>query len=93
MLVMEVYSLTLFVAGRTGRSAQAIANLQRLCSGLPDGSCSVTIIDVLEHPEIAEDRRILATPTLIKESPPPARRLIGDLSQAAILMDALGLKD
>lgn len=38
------------------------------------------IIDVLEHPQIAEDEKILATPTLIKALPPPLRRVIGDLS-------------
>lgn len=33
-----------------------------------------------EQPEIAEQDRILATPTLIKQLPPPLRRVIGDLS-------------
>jgi circadian clock protein KaiB len=35
---------------------------------------------VLEHPQLAENDRILATPTLIKQLPPPLRRVIGDLS-------------
>lgn len=38
------------------------------------------MIDVLDHPQLAEDERILATPTLIKQLPPPLRRVIGDLS-------------
>lgn len=38
------------------------------------------IIDVLEQPQLAEDEKILATPTLIKRLPPPLRRVIGDLS-------------
>jgi circadian clock protein KaiB len=38
------------------------------------------IIDVLENPQLAEDEKILATPTLVKELPPPIRRIIGDLS-------------
>jgi circadian clock protein KaiB len=29
---------------------------------------------------LAEEARILATPTLIKQLPPPLRRVIGDLS-------------
>jgi circadian clock protein KaiB len=37
-------------------------------------------VDVLEHPQRAEDEKILATPTLIKQLPPPLRRVIGDLS-------------
>jgi len=35
---------------------------------------------VLEQPQRAEDEKILATPTLIKQLPPPLRRVIGDLS-------------
>jgi circadian clock protein KaiB len=37
-------------------------------------------VDVLENPQRAEDEKILATPTLIKQLPPPLRRVIGDLS-------------
>jgi circadian clock protein KaiB len=37
-------------------------------------------VDVLEDPQRAEDEKILATPTLIKQLPPPLRRVIGDLS-------------
>ena len=40
----------------------------------------MVIIDVLENPQLAEDEKILATPTLIKHLPPPLRRVIGDLS-------------
>jgi circadian clock protein KaiB len=40
----------------------------------------LVIIDVLENPQLAEDDKILATPTLIKHLPPPLRRVIGDLS-------------
>ncbi len=35
---------------------------------------------MLENPEMAENERILATPTLIKSLPLPLRRVIGDLS-------------
>ena len=45
-----------------------------------DGRYELEIVDVLEHPQRAEDERILATPTLIKQLPPPLRRVIGDLS-------------
>lgn len=35
---------------------------------------------MLDRPEAAETDRVLATPTLIKQLPPPLRRVIGDLS-------------
>lgn len=68
------------MAGKTPRAEQAIANLKRICEQELQGRYELEIIDVIEHPERAEEARILATPTLIKELPPPLRRVIGDLS-------------
>jgi circadian clock protein KaiB len=74
------YLLKLYVTGKTPRSEMAIANLRRICNDELRGQYEMQIIDVLEHPQLAEDERILATPTLIKRLPPPLRRVIGDLS-------------
>jgi circadian clock protein KaiB len=76
-----LYQLTLYVTGRSARSERAVANLQYLCDRVP-GKCELTIIDVLERPQQAEDDRILATPTVIRQRPLPARRVIGDLTDA-----------
>jgi circadian clock protein KaiB len=51
----------------------------------------LTIIDVLELPQQAEEDKILATPTLIKEAPAPVRRVVGDLSNEQSLLLALDL--
>jgi circadian clock protein KaiB len=77
-----VYVLTLFVTGQSVRSQRAVANLRSLCEGLGD-SCELTVIDVLERPQVAEDEHILATPTVIRRRPLPLRRIIGDLSDSA----------
>ena len=68
------------MTGKTPRAEKAIANLRRICSEELQGLYELEIIDVLEHPQLAEDEKILATPTLIKRLPPPLRRVIGDLS-------------
>lgn len=57
-----------------------MANLRRICEAELGAEYDLEIIDVLEHPQIAEDQRILATPTLVKQLPLPLRRVIGDLS-------------
>ena len=80
MDALDRYLLKLYVTGQTPRAERAIANLRRLCKEELDGCYEIEIIDVLEHPELAETDRILATPTLIKQLPPPLRRVIGDLS-------------
>jgi len=74
------YLLKLYVAGSNSRATTAIANLRRICDEELRGVYALEIIDVLEHPEMAERDRILATPTLVKQLPPPIRRVIGDLS-------------
>jgi circadian clock protein KaiB len=68
------------VTGRTRRAEQAIGNLRRICDEELRGEYELEIIDVLENPQLAEDEKILATPTLIKRLPPPLRRVVGDLS-------------
>ena len=77
---MRTFRLRLYITGLTPRAERAVANLGRICSEELAGQYDLEIIDVLERPQLAEDEKILATPTLIKELPPPLRRVIGDLS-------------
>jgi len=77
---LNKYLLKLYVTGTSPRTNVAIANLQRICEQELEGKYELQIIDVLESPQLAEDEKILATPTLIKQLPPPLRRVIGDLS-------------
>lgn len=74
------YVLKLFVTGKSPRAETAIGNIRRICEEDLHGEYELQIIDVLEHPEAAEEEKILATPTLIKQLPPPLRRVIGDLT-------------
>jgi circadian clock protein KaiB len=76
----QTFVLRLYVTGTSPRSKQAIANLQHICEEELEGRYQLQIVDVLEHPQLAEDEKILATPTLIKQLPLPLRRVIGDLS-------------
>ena len=86
---MSRFVLKLYITGQTPRSTQAVANLRLLCENELGGQYELTIIDVLERPHLAEDAKILATPTLIKELPPPLRRIIGDLSDTEKVLLAL----
>jgi circadian clock protein KaiB len=90
--VTSKYLLKLYVAGSTPRAQLAIDNLKRLCESDLSGRYELEIIDVLEHPELAEQDKILATPTLIKQLPPPLRRVIGDLSDSDKVLLGLELR-
>ena len=82
--------LKLYVSGTMPRSQLAIRRLNQICHQM--GECEIEVIDVLEQPERAEAARILATPTLIKEVPPPTRRIIGDLRDEASVRLLLDLE-
>ena len=85
------YLLKLFVAGSSTRTGHAINNLRRICDDEFPGGYELVVIDVVEQPAIAEEKKILALPTLIKESPLPARRIIGDFSDKEKVLAGLGL--
>jgi len=89
---MSRYVLRLFVSGNTLQSEQAISNLHRICEEEFDGKYSMQVIDVLENPELAEEAKIRATPTLIKDLPLPLRRIIGDLSDKDQVLFSLDLQ-
>ena len=88
---MSAISLTLYIAGQTPRSERAIADLRRLGEEHLGGEYDLTVIDAAENPEAAEADRILATPTLLKTSPPPVRRITGDLSDPERVLAGLSL--
>lgn len=83
--------LKLYVTGRTSRSERAIQTLRKLCDEELHGEFELVIVDVLEHPQLAEDEKILATPTVVKTLPPPIRRIIGDLSDTEKVLLGLDL--
>jgi len=85
----ESLRLTLYIAGQTPRAERALNNVRRIVEHDLGIEADLDVVDVLERPDLAEEALILATPTLVKEHPPPARRLIGDLSDTAKVVRAL----
>jgi len=85
------YVLKLYVTGETLRSRTALKNLEKILDEDYKGVYSVKVIDVIKQPQLAEDDKILATPTLIKILPPPVARIIGDLSDREKVLLGLDL--
>lgn len=88
---MTEYLLKLYVTGQTIQSRNAIKNLRLICEKELADKCVLDIIDVLEQPQLAEEDKILATPTLVKAVPPPSRRIIGDMTDKAKVLDGLDI--
>lgn len=84
-------SLTLCVTGRSHRTAVALGNLTRILDQVMPGQYDLTTIDVLDDPKIAEEQWILATPTLVRTSPLPTIRFVGDFSNLVEVLQGLGV--
>jgi circadian clock protein KaiB len=86
------FELELFVVGRSAKAEAAISNLRALCETFLKGRYDITVIDVLEDPMAAERANVIATPLLIRNSPRPRRRIVGDLSMTNVLLHGLGIE-
>ena len=87
----EAYVLRLFVAGTTTRSQSAITNVRQICDEYLEGRFDLEVIDVYTHPAATRDFQIVATPTLVKITPEPLRRIVGDLSNRDRVLHGLSL--
>jgi circadian clock protein KaiB len=75
----EEMDLTLFVMGLGGRSYDARQAAKLICEEI-HRECRLEVVDIAEHPEAAEEYKIIGTPTLVRLSPMPIRRVVGDLT-------------
>lgn len=87
------FKLRLLVSGASPNSLKAIANFKRICEEYISGKYDLEIIDVYQQPLIAKQEQVIALPLLIKLSPLPARRLIGDMSDKQKVLKGLGLEN
>ena len=86
-----VYRFRLYVADDALNSAQAHANLMALCRTYLAGRYEVDLVDVFKEPRRALVDGIFMTPTLIRLAPLPVRRIVGTLSQTAVVLRALDM--
>lgn len=87
----KTYVLKLYVAGNTPNSVRALKTLKTILENEFKGVYALKVIDVLKNPQLAEEDKILATPTLAKILPPPVRKIIGDLSDREKVLIGLDL--
>jgi circadian clock protein KaiB len=90
-LTLEPYVLRLYVTGMTSRSGYAVDNLRAICEEYLEGRYDLEVIDIYQQPVLTKGEQIIAAPTLIKKSPLPARRIIGDMSNRERVLVGLDL--
>jgi circadian clock protein KaiB len=86
------YVLHLFITGATPNSTRAVRNIKAICEQYLKGRYELLIVDVYQQPELAQREDLIGVPTLIKRSPGLVRRLVGDLSDHARVLKALGIE-
>ena len=87
----EWFVLELYVTGQTPRSLRAVANLRKVCEERLQDHYQLDVVDVYQQPELAAREQLIAAPTLVKRSPLPIRRLVGDMSDRERLLAGLGI--
>lgn len=85
------YLLRLYVAGMTPRSTAAILAMTALCREEFSDCHELEVIDIYQQPHMAEHDHVVALPTIIKTSPLPSRRSVGDLTDRSRVMSDLGM--
>jgi len=76
--VAKGYVLRLFVSGHTHTTERILQNLHQLLEQFLTQPYTLQVIDVLQHPDLAERDHVSATPTLVKAWPQPTRRIVGN---------------
>lgn len=84
------HHLKIFIAGNAGASARVVARLQRLCREAE--SIEGEFIDIFEHPEAAIEANIIATPMVVRLSPKPVVKVVGDVADLNRLLQMLQIE-
>ena len=85
------FLLRLYVAGMTPKSVSALENLRKICDEHLAGRYQLEVVDLLENPALARGHQILALPALVRQLPPPVKKIIGDFSNAERVLVGLDL--
>ena len=83
------YVLRLYVTDASPKSARAIVNTRRLLDEHLGERYSLEILNIAENVAQATADQIICVPTLLRLAPPPARRIIGDMSDVARVLKGL----
>jgi circadian clock protein KaiB len=91
-LESALFELTLFVNGASTLSVQAIGNVRAVCELHLAGRYRLEVVDVHRDAALMTSHDVLAVPTLIRQSPLPKRRIVGDLSDGPRVLAVLGIR-
>jgi circadian clock protein KaiB len=83
----------LYVRGQSALAGTALANVRQLCRERLGSRYQLELIDIEKHIELARRDNVLAVPMLVRVSPEPVRKIVGDLTRAETVSRALNLPE
>jgi circadian clock protein KaiB len=85
------YKFRLYMAGDSPNSMQALNNLKAFCQEHLPGQHQIEVVNVILDTNRALADGVFLTPTLVKLSPAPVRKVVGSLSHLPSLLQVLEL--
>lgn len=76
----EGYILRLFISNQDPHGERTLSNIHQILEQGLINPYTLKVIDVAKNPEQAASHRIASTPTLIRVSPKPVRRIVGQFN-------------
>ena len=73
------YCFKLFIAGMNSGSFHAIENVREICDTNLGDNYELEVIDIYQQRQLLKDMDIIAVPTLVRTTPEPEVRIIGDM--------------
>jgi circadian clock protein KaiB len=89
---LDFWQLRLYIAGKTRRAEEALQNLETICETHLLGRYRIEVVDLLLNPQLARGDQIFAVPTVVRQLPPPVKKIIGDLSNVERVLVGLDLR-
>lgn len=90
MMLRTMYKFKLYVNGNSKRTKKQFKELNAHLKQELNEDYSLKVINVREHPQEANGACILATPTIVRTSPEPIRKVFGNLNIKEGLLEGLG---
>jgi circadian clock protein KaiB len=85
----EGYNLRLFISSQNDSAEKTLSNLHQLLEERLTNPYTLKVIDVAKNPEQAIIHRVITTPTLIRVSPAPIKRIVGQLDDISRVLQII----
>jgi len=81
-----VYAFRLFISSKNNITEQTLNRIHQLLEERLTSPYTLKVIDICQNPEQAQIHQIFVTPTLIRVSPKPTKRIVGQLDDISRIL-------